>query len=275
VGIKILIIGLFIPYFVQTLFSIWAYLGIKRYSDSIKSSKEWEAFSDFSKALLVFSTYILWVPFTTEIYLYARNHNLNYSQHVLQLEDYFITIITLAIAIYLYRSSIKLLKLVKVSDELIRLRTNLIFLVFASLYVFLVYKSNSRLSLQNASLLSYVFPTAFFEPDWLSAITIIIPRLIYWYLIIFAALNFKVFHTNIKGKFYKESFRLIPTGILLVIISYISLRVAQYLLVTHWGIQLAPILILILSFAFSVGVALGFLLIARGASELYKIEKLK
>lgn len=109
-------------------------------------------------------------------------------------------------------------------------------------------------------------------PVWLILFTIIIPYLYAWLMGLVAAFQISMYRQSVQGLLYKRALSLVASGTALVIVGAISF---QYITVSNGylrRIHLNGSLLLIYLVLLIYG--LGFLLIARGAERLRKIEEI-
>ena len=141
------------------------------------------------------------------------------------------------------------------------------YIIFAALYCFLVFHDPTR-SVPSRT----VAVASYYEPDWLLTLTIIIPRLLMWYLGFRAVYNILVFRDKVKGALYKSALNSLARGLIGVVITVIILRTTQSLAATLSTISIGLILVII--YALLIIIAVSYGLIARGAKNLQKLEDL-
>ena len=160
----------------------------------------------------------------------------------------------------------KLLSVVKKSESTLPQTLMALFIAFAAFYPFLVLKDSAR------QFPTHAVPVAtYYLSDWWTIFTIVIPRLLMWYLGIQAVYNLYVYRKKIRGAIYKQALDNLVKGLGGVIIMLIVLRCFQSLASQLAGLSLGGILLIVYAFLILIGI--GYLLIARGAQHLQRIEE--
>ena len=114
-------------------------------------------------------------------------------------------------------------------------------------------------------------PNPYRLPLWLILLTIIIPYLYSWMMGLFAVFEISQYRRVVRGVIYKDGLRLIATGTTCAIIASVAL---QYLTSSSPYLRLINLNSrLVISYVILITFAIGFILIAIGASKLKKIEE--
>ena len=137
--------------------------------------------------------------------------------------------------------------------------------VLSILYIFLTFADPNR---------GHPSPNVaatFYMPDWLIFTTIVVPYLAALACGLYAALFITTYYRNVGGKLYRQALRKLNKGFLLVIL---TLGLIQFLgslnpLLVKWGFGS----LLLLIYALLILLAAGFVVIARGAKGLAKLEE--
>lgn len=111
----------------------------------------------------------------------------------------------------------------------------------------------------------------YYLPDWLLALTIGAPYVFFWYLGVRAAYQLYLYQRVVAGKIYRHSLRYLAAGVVAVIISSIANRTIITLSTHLSSLSLTPVLFIV--YALIAINAMGFILIAIGASRLKRIEE--
>jgi hypothetical protein len=166
-----------------------------------------------------------------------------------------------------YQGTVRLLQSAKISHNGLSPKQTGLYILLSALYVFVVFHDPVRLAAHDD-----VQTATYYMSDWWILLTIVIPRLIMWYLGLAAAANIILYRHKVKGSIYKEGLRLLAFGLTGVVISTIVLRIVQSL-----SVQLSKLSLLVLFLVIYVLLALiaaGYVFLAKGASRLQKIEEL-
>ncbi len=256
-----------LPYLVIWFIALVGYLRLRSYTDSIAHTKDGDAFLRMSQGIFLFAA---WLPISAIMgsltAWYGRDNQS--SMALMTAVNNYVNIIILFAAFWIiYQSSKQLLAIVKRPISVMPLPLMLIFLTFSALYVFMVLHDPARqFSTKEVSVATY------YLPDWLTITTIVIPRLIMWFLGIQAVCNLFVYRSRVKGPIYKQALNNLARGIAWVVVTIIVLRCYQSLSSQLSHLSLALILLVI--YALLILISVGYVLIAKGAKKLQRIEEI-
>jgi hypothetical protein len=113
--------------------------------------------------------------------------------------------------------------------------------------------------------------SAFYLPDWLTAITIMLPYVCVWYMGLFSVRNITIYRKHVKGILYKEALKYLCIGLIVLIIAVLANRFIYIL--TSWFNGLAMKYVLAILYALLGLTGVGSVLIAQGAKKLRRIEE--
>jgi len=140
------------------------------------------------------------------------------------------------------------------------------FLAFGSFYAYLIL--NHSQSPANASgIEGYVYHM----PLWLVITTVILPYLYVWYKGLMAAFYIDFYKNSVSGKLYRNCLRFLAWGIGAVVISSVLLQYFGVLSEILLALNIKMLLVLI--YALLVSIAVGYVLIAKGARKLQELEE--
>jgi hypothetical protein len=256
-----------IPYLVIWFIALVGYLRLKAYTEAIGDGKDGEAFAMISKGILCLS---LWLPVSALIgsattgYFHANHSS---TPLMINLNNYANLIILFPAFLLVNLGSKKLLTIIRKPEAALPQTIMMVFIGFSALYVFLVLRDPAR-----------QFPThsvstaSYYLPDWLIVTTIIIPRLITWFLGVQAIHNIYLYRNKIKGLIYKDALKSLANGIGGVVLTVVVLRCFQSL--SSQLNQLSLSLILLIVYLLLILISIGYILIAKGAKSLQKIEEI-
>jgi len=141
------------------------------------------------------------------------------------------------------------------------------YIIFAALYALIVLHDPARhVSMTTGSNASY------YEPDWLIVFTIIIPRLLLWFMGALAVYNIYAYAKNVSGTLYRSALIKLALGLGTVVLMTIVIRCLESVSTTLNAFKLGSILVVIFILLLLLGA--GYVLIAQGASRLKKLEEL-
>ncbi len=138
--------------------------------------------------------------------------------------------------------------------------------ILISLYTWAIFHNDFRTVSDNP----LIRPT-YYLPDWLIVLTILIPYLITWSLGVLAMMELRTFAISVPGVVYRRAFIQFGRGIGVVIGLSILLQLISQSASVFSSASLK--LLLLLVYVILLVMAVGYLLLARGARHLTAIEK--
>lgn len=260
-----------IPYIIIWAIAVAGFLRLDRYSRMIAGSRDGQAFARITTGVLWLS---LGLPVTTVLGSFISHQaaaSPGSAAALIRLNNYVDVLIVVIAMIAIYQGSRILLSFVRSKDIASAnqpfLVANLLFITFSAFYVMLVLHDPARqLPADGVRIATY------YQPDWLIVSTIVVPRLLSWYLGVRAALNIALYRRKVKGSLYKLSLRSLAAGVAGITVGFIVLRGLQTISVTlsHWGIGL----LLLLIYGLLIVISIGYIFIARGAKSLQRLEEI-
>lgn len=263
--LTVLSLAVIIPYLIIWFIALTGYLRLDDYTDSIDGTKDGRAFRDIAKGLLLIAA---WMPVSAivsaQVSYYSRsNHDMAPTLTIL---NNYLNIIWLSAAFYLiYIGSKKLLGVLNKRSPAMPEWFVLLYVAMSALYAFLVLHDPAR---QNPS--DSVSIATYSLPDWLTVTTIVIPRLLVWYLGAQAVYNIFTYRMKVKGTIYKEALHDVAKGLGWTVVGLIVLRCFQSLSTPINKLSLG--LVLLIVYVLLVLISVGYIFIARGAKHLKQIE---
>jgi uncharacterized membrane protein len=256
-----------LPYILIWTIGLIGYLRLRTYVRALGDSEDGRAWGQICNGVLLL---VLWLPLNVLLAGVAeefyRNHPESTANSIRGL-NYFNTIIMLAAFYLVYVGSKKLVEVAKVKAHGLTQRQSALFIVFSVLYVFIALSDTSRQVSHGASNIA-----TYYLPDWLTVITILIPRILTWFIGLAAVANIMLYRKKVKGTIYKEGLSHIAHGLYLVIGGIVALRTIQSLssVIGDWSLGLLLLLIYVLLAVLGA----GYVLVSRGTKRLLKIEEL-
>lgn len=145
--------------------------------------------------------------------------------------------------------------------------TATVVVLVGALAVFLTFASpNAEHAVSNVE-------AAYLIPDWLRMLTVTLPYLVMLVCGALATLLISAYYCNVGGKLYKKALKKLNRGFILVVVAltFIQFIVSLSSMITAWG--LASLLILI--YVLLISLAAGFIMVARGAKGLARLEEVE
>lgn len=257
-------------FYVLPFIGIWfaaflAYTKLRQYSNSIKGSTEAEGYSSLAKGCgwLAYS-----LPITAIIGLLLHtiaNSDQSFKPTAIILSNYLNLLMPLIGFTILGISARRLTKLTKTKmSNNIATKITVLFILLGLIYAYFSFKGialDSIMSTQNA----------YFLPIWIIIFSLTIPYLYTWYIGLLAALEIVGYSQNTRGLLYRQAMKYLGYGIATVIGSSIAVQFLNSVTAND-----APSS---LNYAFATAylielfIAVGYILIAIGASKLKRIEE--
>ncbi len=264
---KLLTLTVAIPYIIIWVVALLGYLRLKTYAKFIQKDKDGDAFKKVSQGLLLLS---LWLPLSTIVAnFFSRLYTSHHSETagLIRLANY-LNLIILVLGFWLVNIGTKqLLPLIKKPAFSPSQVVVLAYVAFSALYVSLALHDPAReFSTRSVTVAAY------YEPDWLLVVTLIIPRLVYWFLGIQAAQNIYLYHKKVKGKLYRTALNKLAIGLAGVVAITILLSCLQSLNSPLGQLNLA--LLLVLVYILLALISISYIFIAKGAKSLQQLEEL-
>jgi hypothetical protein len=257
-----------LPYIVIWLVALVGYLRLQNYGKAIGREREGVAFTGIASGVLWLS---LWLPLSSIVAGFSTQYYTNHpdaTASLVRFNNYFNLIILLLGTWLVYRGTEKLLSIVNYKKKVIVSQTYMYaYLILAGLYVYFTFQDPAR-----------QFPThtvavaSYYEPNWLLFLTLVIPRLIYGFFGLMAVYNIYLYNTKVKGSLYKQALKYLTQGLIAVIITTAILRCIQSLSTPLEKFSLQAVLILV--YVLLLLIAIGYVLIAKGAKKLQQFEEL-
>lgn len=268
--LRLVSLAVILPYIVIWFIALLGYVRLKDYTAFIKSSKDGKAFSTVVLGILWLG---LWMPISSvaaSAAAYYYNVHPDSTAALVWTLNYLNIVLLLAAFYTIYIGTEKLVALIKRPRTPVTgnaLLGPMVFIAFSALYVLLVLSDPTR------EFASQSVPVAtYYQPDWLIVTTIIIPRLITWYLGIQAARNMYVYSRKMQGSLYRHALKYVALGVGGVVVATILLRVTQSL--NGFLSQLGLGLILVVVYVLLACISVGYIMIAKGARRLQRLEEL-
>ncbi len=263
---KLLSLSVALPSIIIWFVALLAFLGLYHYSKTLNKTRAGKAFKTLSIGVFFLS---IWLPLSAILSEFITNtefSNPNLAPNLTRLNNYF-NLVALSIGFYIiYIGTLKLLILIKKHQVAINHRFIISYIIFSALYVFLTLHDSTRaVPTQSVHFASY------YESDWLIVVTLVIPRLINWYIGIQAAYNIYIYRSKVVGSLYKEALKYISLGLIFIITMTVILRSLESLngALANFGLGLLVVIIYLLLMLISV----GYIFIVLGVKKLQKIEE--
>ena len=258
--------AIILPYVIIWFIGLLGYIRLQDYTQSLGDSKDGRAFRVISRGILWF---VLWLPLsvlvsTTVSAVDSGHHAL--TADMTRLQNYLNLLILTPAFVYTFFGAKQLVRTIRGQVPAVSQRTTLFFIAFAALYTFVTLQDSARhIALDAAT------PASYSLPDWLIILTIVIPRLILWYLGVQAVQFIRQYRRKAPGVIYRQALRRLAAGLGVTLLMIVALRLLQSMARQLGSLSLG-LLILVL-YLLLIGLAIGYVLIAQGARQLQHIEE--
>ncbi len=256
-----------VPYIAIWVIGLIGYLWLRSYTTFLGKDKDAPGFRILTRGVFLVT---FWLPFSTLIANLATSY---YGVHpgstatLIRIVNYMNIVLLFPAFWWLHKGAQSLLESAKIRSTSLTTKQVALFVAFAASYVFLTFHDPVRTASSDA-----LTTATYYLSDWWILLTLVIPRLIMWYLGFSAAASIILYRQKVKGQLYKEALRWVAYGLTGIVLSTIALRTVQSL----WA-QLSKLSLLVLFvviYALLAIIAVGYGLLAKGASRLQKIEEL-
>ena len=248
------------------IIALIGYLRFKSYTETILKGKDGNSFKVMAQGIFLLS---VWLPLSSILGSltsgYYRAHPSS-TPEMVYLNNY-LNLIILFLAFWIfYQGTSKLLGVIKKPVPRLPQPLMMLYISFSALYLLLVLHDPAR-----------QFPTqhvavaAYYLPDWLTVITLVIPRLISWHFGMQAVYNLFLYRKGVKGPIYKNALNDLANGLSWIVITVIVLRCFESISSQLTRLSLGVILLVI--YLLLVLISVGYVLISRGAKKLQMIEE--
>jgi hypothetical protein len=263
--LHLLALSVALPYVIIWSVGLIGYLRLHTYVKVLGKGKDAPGFRTVARGVFLFT---LWLPVSTLVAALASRYYENHPSVTAELTWVvnYVNILVLLPAFYLInRGAEQLVKTTK-ARWLGLSHTHTVLFVFAmACYVFLTFHDAARSVAASADTTA-----SYYQPDWIILLTIILPRIYMWYLGLSGAASMILYRREVKGTIYKLALRNVALGIAGVVTATIVLRIVQSLSTVLNDLSLALILLVVYVLLIIIGT--GYVLIAKGAQQLQKIE---
>lgn len=256
-----------LPLIVIWSLGFYAYSKFDSYAELVKKSPEGKALKKISYGLLAMA---LWLPLSSIIssiitYAYGLQPNLTAPMTIL---NNYVNLALVFTAVYiLFRGTHMLRALAKKPGHWRWATLSSIFV--STISIFYVYVAMTNPVRQRPSGDSLA---AFYMPDWLSLITLILPYVIVFILGFKAVEYIHTYKQQAQGIIYRQALKNIANGLAIVVISLIAVR---YLASLNTFVASADLkLVLQVIYGFVLLIAIGFIVLASGTKRLKRIEEI-
>jgi hypothetical protein len=264
--VHVLSLTIALPYVLIWVVALFGYLWLRSYTSFLGKGKDAPGFKTLANGVFLLT---LWLPVSTVSSNLASSY---YGDHpastawLIRLVTYLNILLLLPAFYQLNRGANRLLSTTRTKRRGMSQVQTVLYIVFAVLYVFVTFTDDAR---QVA--IGTTTHATYYLPDWLTLLTVVIPRVCMWYLGFSAVASMILYRKEVKGAIYKEALRFVAFGMAGVVCVGILLRVIQSLTSVINALSLT--LLLLLVYGLLTIMAIAYAVLAKGAERLQKIEE--
>ncbi len=269
--LQLLRVTLVVPILAIWFVAFYGYSKFKEYSELIKESPDGKALSHISTGLLVLA---IWLPvnsIVSNVTAYWQRVYPNLTPSLVIFRNYLALAIVLGAFWCIHKGARELLLLLLKGDKNsvstdLKQYYKVVFLAASLLLVYLTFSNPAR-----------QFPTegvaqaAYYLPDFLIFLTIIIPYVAILYLGLSAFQFIHTYGKKVTGIIYAQALKYLANGIGVTVMTIMLLRYLTSMASILTTATLKVLLLIIYLLVAVIGV--GYILIAIGAKKLKKIEE--
>lgn len=256
---KLLSVTVVLPIIAIWSMAFYGYSKLKSYSKLITNHKDGKAISIIATGLQVLA---LGLPTASAINTFGNiiaRANSDYAQAHGVISIYINLVVPLAAFLVIGIGARNLVYQIKPKSS--HLLTYTILFLLAAISVFYTHAVTEHGGINQT----------FHIPMLILITTVVIPYVTIWYIGIFASIDLFVYSQKVKGIIYKNCWRYVSGGIAMIIVSMITL---QYLTTLTNRLTKLPIgSLMLIIYLLLILMAVGYVLVAKGAKGLRKIEE--
>lgn len=245
--------------------AFYGYDKLRAYADSIKKTAEGEDFAQLA-AGAGWLAYSLPIPAIISIILKtSANYHAGFHPAAIIISNYLNLLLPLIAFSILSNSARALTTHANMRIAIGQAKGMIIaFVTLGVLFCYFTFRHFNLISLNSVD-------NAYYLPVWLAVMSIIIPYLYAWFIGLLAAYEITLFAKQTRGLIYRQALSYLGYGVAAVIISSIALQYLLSLAPKNSSLSLNYLLAGV--YIIQIIAALGYSLIAFGATRLKKIEE--
>ena len=250
------------------LIALYGFVTVYRYAGSIRKHKDGKAFVTLSSGLGVLAFGLPLQSLMSSLLNYASRTNPAATPATTIINNYLALAIVL-IGFYIINKGAKALLTNTKTDEPNSIHYQAWqfgLAVFSAIFVYLTLTNPARsVPIEGAA------KAVYYLPDWLIVLTIIIPYIAVWYLGMQSAYYIRHYRNKVPGMLYKQALGFLANGIGAVILASMLLRLLTNMTAFFKSAELKILLAVV--YLLLVAISIGYILIAKGANKLRKMEE--
>lgn len=255
-----------LPLIVIWFIAFYGYSAIKDYATVIEDSEEGEAVQHISTGLM----WLAWglpIPSLISLILSAIANSHPGFNHASIIISNYISIFMPLVAFHILSTGSRKWT----EKENVRLgvgSTKLLVFLFVAIgatYCYFIFRNLGPLNSDTAA-------NPYFLPVWLIIPTIVVPYMYAWFIGFLAAYEIQLVSKHIKGVLYRQALQHMARGLIVIVVSSITLQYIRSVLPANGKLSLGYLLVILYMLLIIIG--LGYALLAYGTRKLKKLEEI-
>lgn len=254
-----------LPLMLLSFLAIYGYAKLQNYADSIEKTPEGQDFNLLAQGCRWLAWGLL-IPAIAEISLNSvANVHPGFHAAAITITNYLYLLVPLVAFSLISSGSHGLLSRTKKQLSIANAKSLiLVFALIGVAYSFLVFRHFTGDSVGSTN-------NPYYLPLWLMLITLVIPYLYAWFIGLLAVYEIVLFSKQSRGVLYQQALQLVAHGLVIVIASSIALQYVGSIVPSTGHLVLDTSLAA--TYAIRLGAVVGYVMIARGAIRMKKIEE--
>ena len=265
---KLISLTVFIPLIFIWFAAFYGFIQFMQYAELIKKAKEGKALAIVARGLMYLAIGQPLLSIIQSLLNYWASLQPHWIAASVIINNYAALAVVLLAFYVIHQGASHLITVLK-KELRYTPRERLMFVTFAVVSIFYCYVTLANPARQ--------FPTpgiaraAYYLPDWLLVVSIVIPYLFVWFFGLRAAFYLRLYRRRIGGILYKQAIGYLSLGIVGVILSSMGIRFLTSLTTLLNSLTIKILLAVV--YLLVVAISVGFILIAIGARKLKRIEE--
>lgn len=262
INLRLLSLGIALPLSAIWLMSLYGFIRFRNYAKSIEHEKEGQAYAALARGLMILSFSLPLNSLLTSVLNYIALKNPGFADTSIIIRNYSSLLYQMAAFYILSRGAAGLLMSLKPKIKIFHTHWSIGgIILFSSIFTWLIAAEPFGGKVEDT----------YHLPGVVVLLTLVIPYLFTWYAGLMAAHRLNVFNRKVTGETYKKILVKLVAGICVIISLSIFIQVIVAFSERLTRLNFTPLLTLI--YILLLGYVVGFGLVAKGASDLKRVEE--
>ena len=260
------VLSIIIPLILIWLLIFYGYSRLYRYASTISQSKEGQGMMYLVTGLgIIAFGYPITSIVSNVLSFVSRNHP-HFLSTATIINNYLSLLLSLTAFLFISWSARKFTDSIKMRPSQIAIYIlSIAFICVGVAYCYMVFRNAPGLGLSAGRSVAY------YLPNWLLLLTVVVPYIFIWFIGLLAAYELHIYEKKVRGIIYKQSMKLVSAGLAAIIVSSVF---TQFLVtLSNQLLRLRFRSLILLIYLLLIVISLGYILVAAGAKKLQKIEE--